>query len=242
MWRSTSPVELRRAAAGLVALLFPPRCFLCAGSVPLLEPLCTGCVAELPRWRRPGCAVCGRPAASGSGLCADCAVSPQPYSHVRSLGPYVGELALLVRALKYEGERALARPLGKLLAELAGGEEPARWVTCVPPDPRRLKQRGHHAAEDLARAAAFTLRLPYRRLLHKPRSTPPQVGRSRKERTRALEGRFRVRGAGEYEGVIVVDDVYTTGATVAEAARALRAGGYGDVTVLTVAHTVDDEG
>ncbi len=159
------------------------------------------------------------------------------------MGPYEGELSVLVRAMKYEGERALARPLGRLLAKLAGEEaDAARWVTCVPPDRRRLRERGYHAAEDLARAVAGAAGLPYRRLLRKPHSTPSQVGRSGGERIMALTGHFCTRRAGQEEGVIVVDDVYTTGATAAEAARALRAGGYGDVLILAVAHTVDDAG
>ncbi len=224
-----------------MALLFPPRCFLCAGPVPLLDPLCSACTEALPRWEEPGCAVCGRPTGPERELCADCAVAPRRYSRARSLGPYEGELPLLIRALKYGGERALARPLGSLLAGLAGEEaDTARWVTCVPPDPRRLRKRGYHAAEDLARATARALGLSYGRLLRKPRPTPPQVGRSKGERTVALTGQFCTRRAGREEGVIVVDDVYTTGATAAEAARALRAGGYGDVLVLAVAHTVDD--
>ncbi len=224
-----------------MALLFPPRCFLCAGPVDLLEPLCSACTGALPRWEEPGCAVCGRPVGAGREICPQCSVAPRWYSAVRSLGPYEGELLVLIRALKYGGERALARPLGELLAQLAGEEaDAARWVTCVPPDPRRLRQREHHAAEELARTTAGALGLPYRKLLYKPRSTPPQVGRSRRERTVALAERFATLRPGREEGVIVVDDVYTTGATAAEAARALRAGGYGDVLILAVAHTFDD--
>lgn len=136
----------------------------------------------------------------------------------------------------------LARPLGCSLGRLPEVQAEAmavRWVTCVPPDPQRFRKRGYHAAEDLARVVASEIGRPYRRLLVKPRSSPPQVGRTGRARRRGLDGCFRARHPGDDEGVIVVDDVFTTGATAMEAARALRAGGYGDVFVLTAARAMD---
>ncbi len=240
MWRATSLVEPPRAVAAVGALLYPPRCYLCAGPVHLMEPLCRACKAELFSAPTETCGVCGCAAGGGQSLCSDCAVTPRPYLWARSLGSYDGTLAVVVQALKYHGERALARPLGKLLAAMVDpASEEIHLVTCVPPDPRRLKQRSYHPARDLARATARALGFPYRDLLRKPRATPPQVGRSRRQRIGALHEAFRARRLGKDEGVIVVDDVFTTGATVAEAARALRAAGYGDVFVLTVAHTSD---
>ncbi len=242
MWRVTSAAELGKVVAGAAALLFPPRCFLCGGSVPLLEPLCDACWVAVPSWERQGCTVCGRPLATDRDLCQDCEVEARCYGWARSWGPYEGELAVLVRALKYQGERMLARPVGRFLGrlpEVRAEARTVRWVTCVPPDPQRLRQRGYHAAEALARAVAHEIGRPYRHLLSKPRSTPPQVGRSGRARRRGLDGCFRARHAGSDEGVMVVDDVFTTGATVTEAARALRAGGYGDVFVLTAARATD---
>ncbi len=242
MWRGTSAAELGKVVAGAAALLFPPSCFFCGGPVPLREPLCDGCAAAVPRWGRPGCTVCGRPLNEDCDLCEDCTVEAKSYGWASSWGPYDGELAVLVRALKYEGERMLARPLGRFLGRLPEVQTEAmavRWVTCVPPDPQRLRRRGYHAAEDLARVVAREIERPYRRLLVKPRSTPPQVGRTGRARRRGVHGCFRVRHSGSDEGVMVVDDVFTTGATATEAARALRAGGFGDVFVLTAARATD---
>ncbi|HAF71403.1 MAG: Phosphoribosyltransferase [Acetothermia bacterium 64_32] len=233
------------AAAGLVGLLFQPRCFLCGAVLWSPRALCPECLAELPRWEGPRCVVCGRGVEEGTDLCRDCAVEGRPYSAARALGPYQGGLRRVIQGLKYEGERALARPLGLLLTELFSSLQPA-WevglVTCVPADPARLRVRGYHAAELLARRVAREAGLPFRRLLAKPRPTPPQVGRPRRERLVALKGAFRARRPGQGESVLLVDDVITTGATVSEAARTLRAAGFGDVYVIACAQAGGDDG
>jgi len=122
---------------------------------------------------------------------------------------------------------------------LAVGE--AKVVTWVPPDPVRLKQRGFHGAELLGREVAKALGLPAWPLLRKIAPSPEQVGRPREERLRAMHGLFSATRKGRGESVLVVDDVMTTGATANEAARALQAGGFGEVGILTCAHTVGRE-
>jgi predicted amidophosphoribosyltransferase len=219
--------------------------------------------------------VCGTGVGEGLDLCRACAVEGWKYAWARTIGPYDGGLRRLIQALKYESERALARPLGQLLARLAADEHSpqstpstlrdcsdvdsatvaegsrrgfsavsafsaVKSVTCVPPDPQRLQERGYHPAEILAREAARTLGLRFRSLLVKKRATPPQVGRPRADREKAMAGLFSTRARGQGEAVLVVDDVITTGATVSEAARALGEAGFGDVGVLACAHAVRD--
>ncbi len=240
MWPCSLPAKLGRVLAGPVALLFRPACALCGGPVRGLEPLCGTCAAELPRWGGSVCEVCGVGIAEGLDLCPRCAVEARPFSWARTCGPYEGGLRELVVALKYEGERALARPLGRLLAELP--PEPPHVVTCVPPDPRRLKERGYHPAELLARELARRRGWKFRLLLRKVRPSPPQVGRAREEREKAMHGLFQARGRGRGERVLVVDDVITTGATAAEAARALHEAGFGDVGIVACAQAVAGRG
>lgn len=241
-WLSSSLADLFRAAAvGPVGLLYPPRCFFCGGGVRGLAPLCSECERNLPTWGGPVCTVCGAPLGEGMDLCRECAVEGRPYAWARSLGPYEGELGAMVRALKYAGERALSRPLGQLLARAASiSGVDANMVTCVPADPARLRERGYHAAELLAREVSRALGLPFRRLLRKVRPTPPQVGRPWAERRQALTGLFRAQVPGQGEPVLLVDDVFTSGATVAEAARALSDAGFGDVYVLTATRAIPE--
>ncbi|MFH1609171.1 MAG: double zinc ribbon domain-containing protein [Candidatus Bipolaricaulota bacterium] len=268
MWRSSSPRRVSALAAGPVGLLFRPACYLCAGPVPGLAPVCEGCLAELPRWTGTLCEVCGVGIGQGLDLCRACAVEGQTYAWARTIGPYEGDLRRMVQALKYEGERALARPLGRLLARLIAGEtspqsaqsttvdngfgsetrnrEPSALsafsavhvVACVPPDPKRLRARGYHPAELLAREVARSLGVECRPLLRKSRASPPQVGRPREERRRAMCDLFKTHARGQGEPVLLMDDVITTGATASEAARALGEAGFGDVGVLACARAV----
>ena len=252
-------LRLEGMAAGLVGLVAPPRCFFCGAPLRSLYPLCPECEEDLPRWQGSVCLVCGRGVEEGIDLCRDCAVEGRPYAAARTLGPYEAGLRRLIQALKYEGERALARPLGRLLVDLisprrtlrnseirnpcfsvASGSSVVSLVTCVPPDPARLRQRGYHAAELLAREVARRLRLSFIEVLRKRRPTPPQVGRPREERLTALQGAFHARRPGQGETVLLVDDVITTGATVAEACRALVDAGYGEVYVLACAQAGGD--
>lgn len=270
MWRSSSPPRASVFAAGPVGLLFRPACYLCAGPVPGLAPVCEGCCAELPCWTGTLCEVCGVGIGQGLDLCRACAVEGQNYAWARTIGPYEGDLRRLVQALKYEGERALARPLGRLLARLIADEisprsvpsalrnhvdadpgmvteeesripsafsaiSAVKLVACVPPDPKRLRARGYHPADLLARAVARSLGVEYRPLLRKSRASPPQVGRPREERRHAMGGLFKADTRGRGEPVLLVDDVITTGATASEAARALGEAGFGDVGVVACA-------
>lgn len=235
MWPSTS--RAARWLSGWVELLFPPRCLVCGKEIEGLTPLCSGCAAEIRRWEVV-CQVCGVGIEPGLDLCPDCAVEARAFAWARSIGPYEGVLRALVFLVKYEGERSVARFLAREMAKVT---EEAQVVTWVPPDPVRLRERGFHGAEILGQEVAKALGLPGRPLLRKIAPSPPQVGRSREERVRAMHGLFSATKRGHGEKVLVVDDVFTTGATASEAARALLDVGFGEVGVLTCAHTVGKE-
>lgn len=139
---------------------------------------------------------------------------------------------------KYEGWRPLAEPLAQLLAErLVVEGVAARWVVAVPLHPARMRQRGFNQAELLS--AELRRRLGLRSppgVLLRTRATPPQVGHDRRWRFENVRGAFEWRGASlNGESMFVIDDVATTGATLDACAGALRAGGSGPVTGVSVA-------
>ncbi len=218
----------------MVALLYPPRCFLCDKPLPEPDPICEECADGLERFRGALCVVCGAPVPPGIDLCRGCAVEPRPFAYARAVGPYRGGLRTLVLGLKYGGEYALARFLAGLIAEAL--PEGADLIAYVPRDPAR--RRHHHAAELLARELSRRTGIPMGQLLRKTRSTPPQVSLTHEERRENVQGAFAARRKGKGERVVLVDDVYTTGTTVSECAAALIEAGFGEVSVLTAARTV----
>lgn len=113
----------------------------------------------------------------------------------------------------------------------------AHAITFVPPDADRALERGHHPAEWLARALEPHWQLPVMALLERTGPARPQRGLSLAERRRNVRGGFRPVSAAPMR-VALVDDVYTSGATVASAASALRKGGARHVDVITFARTV----
>lgn len=139
--------------------------------------------------------------------------------------------------LKYGGEAVVADALGADLGAVVAGGLALGWrVDAIVPVPLavgRARQRGYDQAELLARAAERVCGAPRRRLLRRVRDTRSQVGLGRAERAANVRGAFAAQRAGG--SVVLVDDVATTGSTLAECARALRAAGARDVRAVVVA-------
>lgn len=151
---------------------------------------------------------------------------------------YAGPARSLLAAWKEHGLRRAATLAADLVVEALAAPT-ADVLTYVPPDPERLLRRGHHPAERLARELAERWRLPAAQLLVRHRGGRPrrQAALPRVERVRNVDDAF-VAGAKPPAHVVLVDDVYTTGATAAAAATALRRGGANRVDVVTFARTV----
>ncbi len=181
--------------------------------------------------------------------CSDCLLRPGPYGMARAVGEYAGGLMDLVHRLKYQGQLALVPPLGRMLGQAYRcywGECPADWAIPIPLHPRRLRRRGFNQADLLLRswlktaAAAGQPAPPHGgHILQRTRATAPQTGLRRPERRRNIRGAFKVVAHEEIQNrrLLLVDDVFTTGATVEEAARVLRSAGAASVDVLTLART-----
>ncbi len=217
----------------MLDLLLPQRCLVCgAGGA----QLCAACRARLPLLVPPICERCGAPTAWPVARCRECAGRRLAFATARAAVAYDDGVRRLVAGWKERGLRRLAETAAEVVAERLPRPD-ARVVTFVPADERRRLHRGHHPAERLARALAAGWELPCEPLLERARAVPRQRGLSLVERRRNAAGAFRsvtpVRGE-----VILVDDVYTSGATAAAAASALRAGGARRVDAVTFARAV----
>jgi len=215
----------------MLDLLLPQRCVVCGcgGS-----QLCAGCREELPRIDPPLCACCGAPTAWPVERCRECAGRRLAFASARAAVGYDAAARRLVHAWKERGLRRLAAEAARLVAERLPPPE-VDALTFVPADRGRRLARGHNPAERLALELAEVWELPCLPLLERTRGGR-QRGSSAAER-RTVRGAFRATSAAPRR-VAVIDDVYTTGATAAAAASALRAGGARRVEVVAFARAL----
>ncbi len=216
----------------LLDLLLPRRCVVCSVPGALL---CRPCLAALPRPAAPLCDRCGAPVAWPVRRCRECSGRRLAFVSARAAVEYDADVRAVVSAWKERGVRGLASIAADLVVE-AVPRPSARLIVFVPADGDRSLSRGHHPPLSLARELGARWELEVRAVLGRTRPLRPQRGLARADRRRNVRGAFR---AGPVHGrVVLVDDVYTTGATVAAAATALRAAGAASVEVVTFARAV----
>lgn len=230
---------------GFLDLLYPPRCEACGRL--RRDLICRDCRGAIELLRPPMCEVCGEPfdpLAQAAPRCPRCRGGRRPFSLARSAAHYTGPLAQAILRFKYDPQMALGRPLGRLMAEgLASGAAPGldpetvEVVCAVPLHPTRLRERGFNQSELLAEEVAAALGRPLRPLLARTRATLPQVDLPPQSRAANVRDAFAPRPEEVIAGqrVLLVDDLFTTGATLAECARALRGGGAAEVRIYTLA-------
>lgn len=216
----------------LLDLVLPRRCLVCALPGALL---CPPCRRALPRIVPPLCGRCGAPAAWPVHRCRECAGRRLAFASARAAVEYNDAVRALVGGWKERGLRGLAHLAAELVVEVV--PRPAvEAIAFVPPDGDRSLARGHHPPERLARELGRRWGLPVASLLDRTRPLRRQRGLSRAERRKNVRGAFA--GQGSPRAVVLVDDVYTTGATAAAAASALRAAGARRVEVVVFARAV----
>jgi predicted amidophosphoribosyltransferase len=209
-------------------LLLPRRCLVCGAAGTLL---CAQCRARLPALTPPLCTCCGAPTAWPVARCNECAGRRLAFVTARAAVAYDADVRRIVRGWKERGLRGLGSEAARIVAERLPRAE-VDLVTFVPPDGERRLQRGYHPAEQLARALGELWQLPCESLLTRVGRTSRQRGLSRLERRRNVARAFV---AEPFQGtVLLVDDVYTTGATAHAAASALRS----RVEVVTFARAI----
>jgi ComF family protein len=232
---------------GALDLLYPPRCEACGRL--RREPICADCLTAIERITPPVCEVCGDPfdpLARGAPRCRDCRGRRRAYSAARTAAYYTGPLVEAIRRFKYDCQMVLWRPLGGLMVEaLANGSAAALDpdtidVVCpVPLHPSRLRERGFNQSVLLGEVVAEAINHPLKQLLDRTRPTRPQVDLPAESRAANVRDAFapRLEEVVARQRVLLIDDLFTTGATLSECARALRSAGAADVRVFTLART-----
>ena len=217
----------------IINLLLPAKCVVCASGG---EQLCGGCRESLPLLRPPFCERCGAPSAWPVARCRECSGRRLAFASARAAVEYDGGVRRFVSAWKERGLRRLAAEAAELVVGVVPPPRVA-MLAFVPPDRERMLVRGHHPAERLAHELGARWGVPVRPLLAWTRAVPHQRGLSRAERRRNVAGALRP-AARAPSRVGLVDDVYTSGATAAAGASALRKGGVRRVEVITFARVV----
>ncbi|NNG00629.1 MAG: ComF family protein [Desulfobacteraceae bacterium] len=214
--------------------------------------ICPRCLNAIQPIVSPKCSCCGLPFAGRQGedhLCGNCHETPPVYGRACASGVYAGALRAAIHVYKYHGNFCLSKPLGRLLFWTYTHQYTHRHIDCIVPVPlhrKRLRTRGFNQSDLLVAEwpGLFSgvgdglAEIPiYNDLIVRHRHTMPQQGLNRKERQRNIRDAFRIHAARRIEKkhVLLVDDVYTTGATLNECARVLFGNGALDVDVITLA-------
>jgi ComF family protein len=239
----------------LIDLILPRFCDSCQQ---LLPPggavgFCEACWAMVRLITPPYCPRCGQPFRSPVALthspdfhCGTCRRRPPPFDHARAIAYYEGPLRQAIHLLKYRGKLSLQRRLLQLAIAHFEVHFPGVSFDIIIPIPlhqRRLMQREFNQAALMARGIAHHLTVPMReQVLVRTRWTRPQVELSGDERRANVRQAFTIKDPAAIQDrvVLLVDDVFTTGATLREAARTLKAAGARQVDVFALARVIRD--
>ncbi len=208
-------------------LTYPPHCLLCGAEGDTDRDLCPGCDRDLPRLG-DSCATCALPLPGTTATrCARCLRAPPPQAAAVAALDYIAPVDWLVTRFKFNRRLSHGQLLATLLAErLATIGTDVEMLVPVPLHPRRRRERGFNQATEIAAGLRRHLHLPVQPgAASRRRETGHQADLPARERAANIRGAFRAAASVADRRIAVVDDVITTGHTVAELARTLMAAG-----------------
>lgn len=234
----------------LLDLLYPPKCLVCGEDG--MDIFCSACKQAIPKLNPPYCRLCGSPAIASYRLCEFCIKGGRkPYYASIAVGQYGGPLRKAVHLLKYDGYKALATPLGELMALALEKSRPELslqekinsidLIVPAPLHPVRKQERGYNQAELLAAAISAHIGIPIEpEGLKRTHWAGTQTRLGRAERSQNVQNAFYAPSSERIAGrnILLVDDVLTTEATVMEAAYALKASGAASIMVAAAARDI----
>jgi ComF family protein len=239
---------LKPFLASLLDFVFPPLCHVCRTFIPDAGEIhiCPRCREGMPLIDSPLCTLCGVPflGVGGDHVCGPCTKAKPHFDAARAVFVYEGSSRDMIHSFKYHYKTHLRRPLALLtidhLSEFILSQSP-ELIMPVPLHRKRLRSRGFNQAVLLGEIIAKHSNLPMDRdNLKRVRWTEPQVKLSADDRRANVKGAFSIREplCVQNLGILLVDDVLTTGSTVDECSRVLKSAGASRVSVITVARAL----
>lgn len=230
---------MKRLLNVLSELLYPSgiKCVICGDDLPEENRYCVCSKCELS-YNTKFCLRCGRAMKNMAEYCDRCQNEDVAFDIARAPFVYEGEIKKLVYRLKYGGAKYLAKVLAEFMADVYFETDfDADLVTCVPLHPKRLKQRGYNQAYEIAVGVSELIGLPYCDTLVRVKSTINLARLNKEERAREIVGAYEPAENIDIKGknVVLIDDVFTTGATTSECCKSLRKAKCGKIFVLTFA-------
>lgn len=239
--------------------IYPPRCMSCRNPLPLQDKpgrslwLCSYCKNLFQPLDVPGCGICSTPVDAGVTVCASCNGKGFSFVHNRSAFAYEDLVRDLIHDIKFRRRRHVAQGLGRLWASGFLGPfldsinsvnsiKTAAILVPLPMHKAKRRQRGFDQAQILASSIGEVTGIKAISILERTQDTPPQSGLHPRQRIENVKGAFRIKPefTGKIAGqtIVLVDDIYTTGASLDECARVLKSGGASDVYAMTLAIAV----
>lgn len=223
-------------------LFFPPKCIYCGeflslGDRPLICRRCRDLVPLI----QVRCAKCGGVLTYNGGKpeCLSCRAAGRFFDGVYATSAYSGNVREAILKYKFGAQTYLAKPLCHFTADgLKKLGVKADVILSVPPDPKRQTKRGFDPTGQLAKIISSSLKIPHRsNWLKKVKSTPAQSKLTRAERLKNIKGAFALSSRANVKDVniLLIDDIFTTGATTSEIAKVLKKKGAKYVFVVTLA-------
>ncbi|MFH1859476.1 MAG: ComF family protein [bacterium] len=244
----------KRIFWGLFNLIFPAECSLCSNPLETIREryICSDCIKKITPLDLPVCEKCGKPLVSSFNLiqyplCRQCRTLKRYFTAARAVGAYEGVLKKAIWLFKYEGKTGLQDMLGHLMVDRIShlgwanssiGSERIDIIIPIPLHKTRLKARGYNQSDILAAFMGKKLGIPVsRNNLKRIKATITQASLKRKERIKNIHNAFCIQKPEEISGkrILLIDDVFTTGATSNECSRILKQAGSSDIFVLTLA-------
>ncbi len=230
-------------------VIYPPACLGCSE---ILRPekekyFCVNCREKIKYLNESICPLCGiafLDSPAGNHLCGNCLEQRPFFSIARAVAAYEKVILEAIHKFKYGRDLSIGSILASFMADFQFPDFDYRNYSLIIPVPlhiKKLRQRGFNQSVILARALKKKWQIPLNYfLLKRSKFTLTQTGLHKKEREKNIKGAFEVTSAKDVKdkNIILVDDVYTTGATLNECAKTLRKAGAKDVAVLTLARVL----